>query len=57
METYTWHREKHSLFDTEAKDDKLSKVTEKITEPVNIIRKDKEVSAVTYDAGAFDPSV
>jgi hypothetical protein len=28
MQTFTWHREKHSLFDTEAKDDKLSKMYE-----------------------------
>lgn len=32
-------------------------MSEKINEPLNIIRKDKEVSAVAYDAQAFDPSV
>ena len=57
MQTFTWHREKHSLFDTEAKDDKLSKMTEQINEPLNIIRKEKEVTAVTYNVGDFDPSV
>jgi hypothetical protein len=57
MQTFTWHREKHSLFDTEAKDDKLSKMYEQINEPLNIIRKEKEVTAVTYNVGDFDPSV
>jgi len=30
FQSFTWHREKHSLFDTEAKDDKLSKISETI---------------------------
>jgi hypothetical protein len=54
MSSFTWHREKHNLFDTEAKDDRLSKVNETIAQQVNIIRKDKEVQIVTYNASAYD---
>jgi hypothetical protein len=50
MNSFTWHREKHNLFDTEAKEDKLSKLCETVAREVNIIRKDKNVSIVTYNA-------
>jgi len=56
MQAFTWHREKHSLFDTEAKEDKLSKKSEKVSECLNISRKDKEIFALNYSVEEFDNS-
>jgi hypothetical protein len=45
------------LFDTEAKDDKLSKVADTIKAKSEIIRRDKDVQAVTYNASEFDKNI
>jgi hypothetical protein len=43
---FTWHREKHSLFDTEANDDKLTKFSTYFSKENYLTRKDKSVQQV-----------
>ena len=52
MHGFTWHREKHSLFDTEAKEDKLSRINEVLIKETEVRRKDKDV--YTYNMNALD---
>ena len=43
----TWHRIKHSLFDTEAKNEKISKVTKPVTDGDFICRTDTNITVKT----------
>ena len=57
MNSFTWHREKHSLFDTEAKNDKLSRKVNVARDTIYITRKDNEVETGSQDLSLSNPSL